>query len=606
IADIGALKAAVEARDSRQLLQVLLPVKSSFELDLIKIVDPEGRLLADVENVALGTANLHDEVVLQRAQKGLMMTSLLAPTRYVSQETLTQANTAEEIATQEAAARKAISPVLIKTLSVESSQADIGSIMVGYILTPEVLLNIIGAGRQQIVLLKKSQVIATTIPGNETPSGSMNAAISDSVDWSKQSSTIQKVTVLGVPYLSKTVDLPKIADNQFQAVVLTPLTAFRASQRQMWLLVGSFGTLGGFAMVLIGLGVTNLITKRITELMRATQNLAKGDLTVRLPVTGTDEVAALANGFNDMAEQLKHRDAKIKHQVGELEHLVRELQQMPQQVHTAKMAGLGQMVAGVAHEINNPVGFIYSNITPAKEYVSDIVNLLNLYQKHVSAPPEEIQQQEDSIDLSFIQTDLFSLLDSMQLGAQRIKEIVLSLRNFSRKDESKMKAVNLNDGLDSTLVVLNYRLKAQPDLPAIKVVRDYSALPAVHCFAGEINQAFMNVINNAIDAIDNKLLKQADTTIDFSPQIRIQTDAIGDDAVVVRITNNGFPIPQEIRGRLFDPFFTTKAVGEGTGLGLAISYQIVTEKHGGKIWCDSSSDCDTEFVIQLPIVRSIG
>lgn len=575
IVEIDAVIEAIDAEEEQKLLQVVLPLRFSFDMDLIKIVDRKGKLLSNLRSSVVDAADLQDGDAIAMAEKGLVVTTLLAP--------------------------KEAPPLLIKTLSIDSRRETIGSILVGYALTPEVLTEMRGARRQHIILLKDLDVIATTLSGDHHS----HEAISTAVDWSAQSSDIQQISIANAAYLSQTIPLPQIADGQIKAVVLTPLNEFQASQRQMWLIVGSFGSVGALAMVAIGLGITKLITRRITNLTAATQLLASGDLTVRLPISGNDEVAMLATGFNDMAEQLKHRDAKIKHQVEELKNLVQKLQQMPQQVHMEKMAGLGQMVAGVAHEINNPVGFIYSNVAPAKAYVQDLFGLIELYKQHFPDPPEEIKEEEDLIDLDFVKTDLPNVLDSMKSGAERIREIVLSLRNFSRKDESEMKAVNINDGLDSTLVILGHRVKAKADFPAIEIVKDYSVLPPVYCFAREINQVFLNVIGNAIDAIKSSMAQQRkenkNKAITFSPQIRIQTDTVDSDCVIIRISNTGSFIPQAIRDKVFDPFFTTKAVGAGAGIGLSISYQIVTEKHGGKIWCDSDPELGTEFVIQLPI-----
>ncbi|MEN8446677.1 MAG: ATP-binding protein, partial [Cyanobacteria bacterium J06555_13] len=269
---------------------------------------------------------------------------------------------------------------------------------------------------------------------------------------------------------------------------------------------------------------------------------------------------------------------------------------------------LGQMVAGVAHEINNPAGFVYSNIKPAQDYVQDLFNLIRLYQQHFPDRPQVIREEEAGIDIDFIETDLPNLLASMKSGAGRIREIVLNLRDFSRKDESAMKTVNLNDGLESTLLMLSHRLTAQPGYPDIEVIKSYGRLPAINCFASEINQVFMNIIGNALDGIQEKMMSQNvnasggidEGAIAFSPQIRIQTQT-QDNHCIVKISNNGALIPKDIQAKIFDPFFTTKAVGQGTGLGLSISYHIITKQHNGKIECQSTPHTGTEFVIRLPI-----
>lgn len=597
ITDITSVIEAVEIADERELLKILLPLKSSFDLDLIKVIDQDGRLLVNLRSSAVSTTPLPDTDVLDMAESGLFVTSVLVPNPAASTPAASTPAELEALKSQGFPA-----PLLIKTRSIESSREDIASILVGYALTPEILTGMLSAGRQEMVLLQNSDVIATTLPIR------IFRGKSAGPDWSKLSSTLQQINLGGIPYLSQKVALPGIVDDRFQAVVLTPLADAQASQRQMWGVVGGFGTVGGLFVVLIGRWVTDRLTQRITALTTATQNLADGDLTVRLPVSGHDEVAILATGFNKMAEQLNHRDAKIQHQVEELKCLVEALQQMPQQVHTAKMAGLGQMVAGVAHEINNPAGFVYSNVKPAQNYVQDLFTLIKLYQKHFPDRPQVIREQEEDIDVDFIETDLPNLLASMKSGAGRIREIVLNLRNFSHKDEAALKPVNLNEGLESTLVMLSHRLAAQSGNPEIAVIKDYGTLPSINCFASEINQVFMNIIGNALDGIQEKMVQpisdvsgdMSDRAIAFSPTIRIQTHA-QDNHCLVKIANNGALIPKDIQRKIFDPFFTTKTVGQGTGLGLSISYQIITKKHNGKIECQSNPQLGTEFVIQLPI-----
>jgi two-component system NtrC family sensor kinase len=271
------------------------------------------------------------------------------------------------------------------------------------------------------------------------------------------------------------------------------------------------------------------------------------------------------------------------------------LQQVPSLIQTEKMAGLGQMVAGVAHEINNPVNFIYGNVSPAKDYVNDLIHLVALYETALPTKPPNIQKFSDEIDFAFIKEDLPKLLDSIEHGAQRIAGIVCGLKTFSRMDESQFKEVDLHQGLDSTLVILEHRLKANPKRSTIEVTRCYGGLPNILCYAGELNQVFMNLLANAIDALDEAVSSQGLS----HPKIKIST-SVYQEVVRISIVDNGTGIPPTLQNRLFDPFFTTKPVGQGTGLGLSISYQIVTKKHGGDLRCYSQPGF-TEFVIELPI-----
>ena len=284
-----------------------------------------------------------------------------------------------------------------------------------------------------------------------------------------------------------------------------------------------------------------------------------------------------------------------------------------QLVQTEKMSSLGQMVAGVAHEINNPVNFVYGNISPARQYLEDLLGLIRLYQQHYAHPVAEIEQEAEAIDLKFVMEDLPKLLDSMKIGAERIREIVLSLRNFSRLDESEVKWVDIHEGLDNTLLILKHRLQACNQHPEIKIVKDYGNLPRVECYPGQLNQVFMNILSNAIDALEESVschlslvgcLVQDSAIAQCSIpnlQIGIRTELVRGDRLAIRIQDNGPGIPSSVSSKLFDPFFTTKPVGKGTGLGLSISYQIVVEKHGGSLRCNSRLGQGAEFIIEIPI-----
>ncbi|MDZ8056257.1 MAG: ATP-binding protein [Aulosira sp. ZfuVER01] len=303
---------------------------------------------------------------------------------------------------------------------------------------------------------------------------------------------------------------------------------------------------------------------------------------------------------------------QLKQQTQQLEATLQELKQTQAKLlHAEKMSSLGQLVAGIAHEINNPVNFIYGNIIHANEYIQDLLDLIGLYQQYYSTPVKDIQDKARKIDLSFLLTDLPRLMSSMQMGADRISEIVLSLRNFSRLDEAEIKAVDIHEGINSTLMILQSRLKGGKDRTAIQVIKEYGELPQVECYAGQLNQVFMNLLSNAIDAVVTRCKSEAiphrislekdKEIVLFTPMIRIHTEVVGELYVAIRIIDNGIGMNEITRKQIFDPFFTTKPVGKGTGLGLSISYQIIVEKHGGVLECSSELGKGTEFLIHLPI-----
>jgi len=312
-----------------------------------------------------------------------------------------------------------------------------------------------------------------------------------------------------------------------------------------------------------------------------------------------------------IAEQVKAE--QLGKTIGELR------QTQAQLIQTEKMSGLGQLVAGVAHEINNPVNFIYGNISHVTEYTTDLLSLLNLYQQNYPETDTEIRNCAEEIDLEFIGEDLPKILDSMKMGAERIRQLVLSLRNFSRLDQAEKKPVNIHEGIESTLVILQHRLKAKPERPAIELIKEYGNLPLIECYAGLLNQVFMNIISNAIDALEmeTKELKNrrkeamenedyAQSSIIFTPNeshsyIQISTEIVGSETALISIKDNGSGIPQELISQVFNPFFTTKPVGQGTGLGLSISYQIIVEKHKGSIRCISQPGQGSEFLIEIPV-----
>ncbi|WP_414753640.1 ATP-binding protein [Anabaena sp. CCY 9910] len=373
--------------------------------------------------------------------------------------------------------------------------------------------------------------------------------------------------------------------------------------------------------------------KSIQNLQLGTAEIAAGNFDYRLNIHTGDEIEDLAQSFNDMAgklsqsretlmknteltnmnQRLELEIAERKQAELELQKALQELQQTQAQlIQTEKMSSLGQLVAGVAHEINNPVSFIYGNITHANEYTEKLLELIHLYQQELSNPSAVIQEKIAEIDLEFLQEDLPKILSSMKMGSQRIQQIVLSLRNFSRLDEAEMKEVDIHEGIESTLLILQNRFKAKSQSYNIKIIREYGQLPLVECHAGQLNQVFMNIINNAVDALEGSVVSGQWSIVNGKttnnerlttngPQITIRTEINHNNRVVIRIADNGPGITQQVMPKLFDPFFTTKPVGQGTGLGLSISYQIVVEKHSGVLRCESEIGKGTEFWIEIPL-----
>jgi PAS domain S-box-containing protein len=331
----------------------------------------------------------------------------------------------------------------------------------------------------------------------------------------------------------------------------------------------------------------------------------------RIVVCGEDEVLVIVRDITERKQAdkaLRQLTQREQEKAQQLELTLRELKNTQAQlIQAEKMSSLGQMVAGIAHEINNPVSFIYGNLTPARHYFQDLLSLIELYQKTYPHPTPEIQQLAAEIDLDFLVEDWQKLLDSMQVGAERIHEIVRSLRNFSRLDEKELKPVDIHEGINNTLLILQHRLRADGGASEIQVIKDYGQLPHITCHASQLNQVFMNLLNNAIDALEQEpRVRSSESGV--IPTITIRTEVRTEDSpfpipqwVIIRIADNGSGMSEEVLHKIFDPFFTTKPVGNGTGLGLSISYQIVVEKHKGHIRCVSAPGEGTEFIVEIPV-----
>ncbi len=375
-------------------------------------------------------------------------------------------------------------------------------------------------------------------------------------------------------------DLNKQILAAYQRELEAKKTLEKAENLRLAIIIGSVLISAAIAASL-AVYTSRAIARPIIEVAEVADRVAtEHNFQLRAPVTTEDEVGLLADSLNHLIERVDEYTQELK-------------QTQNQLIQTEKMSGIGQMVAGVAHEINNPINFIHGNIEYANSYVRELLKLVSLYQQQYPNPSVNIEEYIEEIDLDFLKQDLPKTLSSLQMGSEKIREIVVSMRNFSRLDECSIEAVNIQKGIDSTLVILNHRLKS-----GIKLIKEYGNVPLIQCYPAQLNQVFMNIISNAIDAIE-ETQNSGRWHGEKIPTIWIITEVEG-DYLKARIKDNGPGIAPEVREKIFESFFTTKSVGKGTGLGLAISYQIVG-KHNGKIEVNSEPGKGTEFVISLPV-----
>ena len=553
--------------DRPALQKKLLPLKPILDADVIQILDTDRQVLLDTRTNAARGADLEREVLL----------NLL----------LTGSDFATVVTGGDAAP-----PILVGTSPIKTQQGIVGGVVLGIALSDELLTQINRGIIEEILLLSDGQVVAST----SEPSPQTLQWIDSFYHDDHASTQLQQNN----DYLTKVFSLNGADGEHFDVALLISRKPVQQAQRALWLVIVGISGLGLGLAAIAGYWIARKIAKPVQAITdTAKQVVEQENFSLRAPADREDEIGALAEALNQLigwVGQYTHDlelagqtlEAKVESRTAELTSTLAELKEAQSQlIQTEKMSSLGQMVAGIAHEINNPVNFIQGNITPLKDYIQDLRDLLATYQREYPEPTAEILAKQEEIDLEFVLEDSSKLLQSMKIGTQRVQDIVVSLRNYSRLDEATIKDVDIHEGLESTLLILNHRLKHRVD-----VIKEYGALPLVRCSPAQLNQVFTNIIANALDAMFEH---------DSDPkQLTIATRVFASDQVQVSIRDTGPGMTPEVKAKIFNPFFTTKAVGKGTGLGLGICFKIV-EHHRGHIEVNSQVGEGTEFLITLPI-----
>ena len=543
--------------------QEILPMNTILKTDFVTVFGSERQTLVDTKQIAFQSLELDHNAAIDLALTGSDISTIVG--------------TSERTA-----------PFVIGTAPIKNEQGVVGGIILGTALSDDLLSQINESIQEQIVVIDDGQIVASTFPLED-----------DNLEWQASGEASRKITLEGEPFLAQTIFLEGLDGERFELALLISRMPLIRSQQAVWTFVLWLASVGSLVTAVVGYVIARRIARPIQAMTEVTSKVvADSNFELQMPVRRQDEIGVLSTSVNqlirwvgDYTEQLelsaRTLEMRVEERTQALSEALSELKETQAQlIQTEKMSSLGQMVAGIAHEINNPISFIQGNIKPLHAYFADISELFDAYDKAYPSPSEAIVEKREEIDFEFLLEDVAKILASMKMGTERVRDIVVSLRNFSRLDESTIKDVDLSEGLNSTLLILNHRIKQ-----GVKVIKDYVPLPPVMCSPAQLNQVFTNIIANALDAMFD-----ADSP---TKELLISTRVFDDDRVQVGIKDTGPGMPDEIIAKIFDPFFTTKPVGKGTGLGLGICYKII-QQHRGTLIVNSEVGSGTEFVITLP------
>ncbi|MEM8639364.1 MAG: ATP-binding protein [Cyanobacteria bacterium P01_G01_bin.54] len=555
---------ALVQENSIGLRQEILPIRAILDADQMTVINTKRQALLDSHSHNLKLGQIDDRVVRELLVKGVDLATIVS-------------------------SKNSGPPVLLGTAPLKDTQAIVGGLILGEVLSDTLLMQITESIGGQVLVLSDQGVVASTFPTD---------LAREVITELKQHNTLN-ITIADEPFTVQSIQLNGLKQQSFDLIFLISRQSLVQAKSTLWLVTLGIGLFG--SVLIIGLGIW--LAKRVTQPIQQVTDIAQQvvneqDFSLRATVASQDEAGKLAQALNQLirwsgqyTESLELTTQTLETRVEERTKEVSEALQnlkatQSQLIQTEKMSSLGEMVAGIAHEINNPLSFIQGNLNPLKQYFEDLSDLIAIYQVEYPEPTDAVLDKQEEIELEFLTDDLNKLLQSMEVGTKRVRDIVVSLRNYSRLDEAVIKDSNIQEGLDNTLLILNHRLRHN-----IEVIKKYYPLPLIRFSPAQINQVFTNIIVNAIDAMEND-------TID-AKRLVITTSVTKTGDARISIQDNGPGMTSEVQAKIFDPFFTTKPVGKGTGLGLGICFKII-EQHQGSLDVLSEVGQGTEFIIQLP------